>query len=39
MFAEAGYEVDCVLDGLGQVPAIQDLYVEHVQAAIDSLAE
>ena len=35
MFADAGYEVDCVLDGLGQIEAIQDVYVERVQAVID----
>lgn len=35
-FAAAGYEVEPVLEGLGQIPAIQQIYVEHVQAAIDS---
>jgi len=34
-----GYEVECLLEGLGQVPAIQDIYVAHTQAAIDSIAE
>ena len=34
-----GYEVECILEGLGQITAIQDLYVEHTKAAIDSLAE
>lgn len=38
-FEAAGYEVDCVLDGLGQNDEIQQLYVDHAQAAIDSLAE
>lgn len=38
-FEDAGYEVECVLEGLGQNEAIVDLYVEHAQAAIDSLAE
>lgn len=38
-FEDAGYEVVTVLEGLGQIPAIQDLYVAHAQAAIDSLAE
>ena len=32
-----GYEVECVLEGLGQVPAIQDIYVAHTQKAIDGL--
>jgi len=36
-FTAAGYEVEAVLEGLGQIPAIQDLYVQHAQAAIDSL--
>lgn len=38
-FADAGYEVECVMEGLGQLPAIQQLFVEHAQAAIDSLAK
>ncbi len=38
-FEDAGYEVVTVLEGLGQIPAIQDLYVAHAQAAVDSLAE
>lgn len=29
-----GYEVECILDGLGQIPAIQDIYVEHIKTAI-----
>lgn len=32
-----GYEVECVLKGLGEFPAIQDIYVAHTQAAVDSL--
>ncbi len=38
-FEAAGYEVECLLRGLGELPAIQELYVAHAQAAIDSLAE
>ncbi len=34
-----GYEVECVIRGLGELPAIQDIYVAHTQAAIDSLAK
>ena len=30
----AGYEVVPVLEGLGQVPEIQQIYVEHAQAAV-----
>lgn len=36
-FLNAGYEVECVLRGMGSIQAIQDLYVAHTQAAIDSL--
>jgi len=31
----AGYEVECILEGLGQLNAIQDIYVQHVQDAIN----
>ncbi len=34
-FAAEGYEVECLLRGLGENPDIQKLYVEHAQAAID----
>lgn len=34
-----GYEVECILEGLGQIQAIRDLYVAHTQAAFDSLSE
>ena len=34
IFTAAGYEVECVMEGLGQVPEIQQIYVEHAQAAI-----
>lgn len=30
-----GYEVECVLEGLGQIPAVQDIYVAHAKAAIE----
>ncbi|MBR1865789.1 MAG: sirohydrochlorin cobaltochelatase [Lachnospiraceae bacterium] len=33
-----GYEVECLIEGLGQIPSIQDVYVEHTQEAIDRLA-
>ena len=39
IFTAAGYEVECVLEGLGQVPEIQAIYVEHAQAAIAEAAE
>ena len=34
-FANAGFEVECVLEGLGQNTGIQAIYVDHVQAAIE----
>ena len=37
ILTEAGYEVVCVLEGLGQVPEIQQIYVEHAQAAVAQL--
>ena len=33
-----GYEVECILEGLGQKPAVQAIYVDHVKAAVDQLA-
>ena len=36
-FTQAGYEVECVIEGLGQSQAIRDIYVEHVGAAIESI--
>ena len=38
-FEEAGYEVKCLVRGLGELPEIQQLYVEHAKAAVDSLAK
>ena len=39
VFEAANYEVECVLEGMGQIPAVQDIYVAHTQAAIDSLTK
>lgn len=36
-FEAAGYEVECLLRGLGENEAIREIYVEHAQAAINSL--
>lgn len=36
-FEDAGYEVTCLVKGLGELEAIQQLFVEHAQAAVDSL--
>ena len=36
-FQDAGYEVECVLKGLGELRGIQQLFVAHAQAAMDTL--
>ncbi len=38
-FEAAGYEVKCLLRGLGENEAIREIYVEHAQAAIHSLEQ
>lgn len=35
-FEEAGFEVECIIRGLGEFEDIQAIYVQHVQDAIDS---
>ena len=39
MFDAAGAfdSVECQINGLGEIPAVQDLYVAHVQAAVDQI--
>lgn len=39
IFTEAGYDVECIIEGLGQNQDIQNIYVAHTQAAMDSLAK
>ncbi len=39
VFASRGYDVVCVLEGLGQVPEIQEIYVEHAMAAVRQAEE
>lgn len=34
VFANAGYETRCVLKGLGQYPAVQQMFVDHVTDAL-----
>jgi len=34
VFTDAGYEVECVVEGLGQLPAIRELIVEHTREAM-----
>ncbi len=33
-FEKAGFEVECILEGLGQIYEIQRLYVQHIEQAI-----
>lgn len=37
VFEGAGYEVTCLLNGIGELEAVQQIFVEHAQAAIRSL--
>ena len=37
VFEGAGYEVECILRGLGELESVQELFVAHAQAAIDAL--
>ena len=37
VFEAEGYEVECLLRGLGENEAIRQLYTEHAQAAVDSI--
>lgn len=39
VFEAEGYEVTCVLKGLGEIEAIQELFAEHAKAAAESLAK
>lgn len=39
VFQAEGFEVECLIEGLGQNEAIRQIYVEHARAAIESLAE
>ena len=38
-FKGDGYEVECVLRGVGEYKGAQELFVEHAQAAVDSLSK
>ena len=38
VFEAEGYEVECILRGLGELEGIRQLIVEHTQAAIDQVA-
>lgn len=32
-FEKAGYEVECILKGLGEYPAVRQIYVKHALEA------
>lgn len=36
-FAAEGYETVCIIQGMGQLPAVRDLYADHAHKAIISL--
>lgn len=38
-FEEEGFEVECLLRGLGENEEIRQIYVDHAQAAIDSISK
>ena len=38
IFEAAGFEVTCVVEGLGQLEAVQNLCVQQAQTAVDSLS-
>ena len=37
VITKEGFEVECVLKGMGELTSVQDMYVAHVQDAIDTL--
>lgn len=36
IFENAGFEVECILKGLGEFQSIRDIYLEHIAQALDS---
>ena len=39
IFEKEGYEVICLLNGLGELEAVQQLFADHARVAIDSLSQ
>lgn len=37
MFLDNGYDVECIVEGLAQSQDIRDVYIKHINAAIDDL--
>ena len=33
-FKDAGFEVECILKGLGEYPEIRSLFVDHIRTVI-----
>ena len=38
-FEEAGFSVRCILKGLGEYPAVRNIFLDHVSAAVSELEE
>ena len=38
-FEDAGYEVECIVEGLGGLEEIQQIFVDHAKVAAESLAQ
>ena len=36
MLVQSGYEVECRLEGLGENPAVREIFVEHARRAVGS---
>ena len=37
MFAAAGFDVECQIAGLGRIPEVEELYIAHTKAALETL--
>ena len=37
LFEQAGFTVDCQINGLGEIANVQDLYIAHTKVAIDAI--
>ena len=38
-FRDAGYEVECIIEGLGQLPAVRDIYADHALNVIAGISD
>ncbi len=39
LFADEGFEVEAIITGLGMMPEIQEIYVEHINAAMEQIKD